>query len=645
MCGIAGQLRFDGRPADPAVIERMARALLHRGPDDGGVWTRGAVGLGSRRLAVIDLSPRGHMPMHSADGALSIAYNGEIYNFQALREQMERDGHTFQSNSDTEVILKAYEVFGPSCVTRLRGMFAFAIWDAPRRRLMIARDRLGKKPCFYLPTPSALWFASEPRVLLQDPEVSAAVDPVAIHQFLGLGYVPGPGSAFRQFRKLPHAHYLLIEGDGRQTVTRYWSPEGVPARSIGHEEAADQLQGLLEEAVRLRLIADVPVGAFLSGGIDSSLIVALMRRVSTGPVRTFSIGFESEEYNELAHARTVAAHCETEHREFIVRPDAAAVLPRLVWHYSEPFGDSSALPSFYLAQMARQDVTVALNGDGGDEAFLGYDRYRAAAIAARLDAWPAAARSGLALTRHWLPVRGPKSKVARLGRLLDGMRLPEADRYARWMAIFTAADMAELYTPEFGAAVCDADPFSSVADAIHASSRATPSERAAAADLATYLPDDLLVKMDIASMAHSLELRSPLLDHEVIEFAWSLPLAHKLQGGTQKRVLRTLAARLLPADIVSRPKAGFGVPLEHWLRGPMQDLARETLLDSRASSRGYFRPDAVARLIDDHAAGRANNHSRIWLLLVLEIWHRQFIDTRPDLSPPRVPAISFESAS
>ena len=640
MCGIAGQLRFDGRPADASAVERMSLALFHRGPDDGGVWTEGPVGLGSRRLAVIDLSPRGHMPMHSADGTLSIAYNGEIYNFQALRAELERDGHAFRSNSDTEVLLKAYEVFGPACVTRLRGMFAFAIWDARRQRLMIARDRLGKKPCFYLSAPAGLWFASEPRVLLQDPEVTAAVDPAAIQQFLALGYVPAPASAFRGFRKLSPAHYLLVEADGRQSLTRYWDPGHVRMESLGHEEAADRLLERLEEAVRLRLIADVPVGAFLSGGIDSSLIVALMRRVSSGRVRTFSIGFESDEYNELDHARTVARHCDTEHREFVVRPDAAAILPRLVWHYSEPFGDSSALPSFYLSQMARAHVTVALNGDGGDEAFLGYDRYRAASLAASLDAVPRVVRRALALPRYLLPVRGPKSPIARAGRLLDGLALDEGERYARWMSIFTAEDMRRLYTAEFADAVAGMDPLATVVRAVDGSLLATAAERAAAADLDTYLPDDLLVKMDIASMAHSLELRSPLLDHLVVELAFSMPLEHKLRGATQKRILRTLAARLLPAEIVARPKAGFGVPLEHWLRGPMQEFAREILLDSRSLRRGYFQPAALAALIDDHAAGRAKHHSRIWLLLVLEIWHRLFIDARPSPSPPSVPAFA-----
>jgi len=638
MCGIAGQFRFDGRAVDAGAIERMALALYHRGPDDGGVWTAGPIGLGSRRLAVIDLSPRGHMPMRSADGALSIAYNGEIYNFQTLRTGLERAGHTFQSNSDTEVILQAYGAYGPSCVTRFRGMFAFGLWDARRRQLMIARDRLGKKPCFYHATASALWFASEPRVLLQDPDVAAAVDPAALHQFLALGYVPGPGSAFQGFHKLPPAHYLIVDADGRRSLTRYWNPESVPQKPIRHEEAADQLLERLEEAVRLRLIADVPVGAFLSGGIDSSLIVAIMRKLSSGRVRTFSIGFEAQEYNELPHARAVARHCDTEHREFVVRPDAAAILPRLVWHYSEPFGDSSALPSFYLTQMARSDVTVALNGDGGDEAFLGYDRYRAAVIGARLDPLPRAVRSLLAQPRHLLPRRGPKSSGARLHRLLEGFGLDEGRRYARWMSIFTGQEMARLYTSDFAAAVCDRDPVAPLAAAVTGSKRRTAPERAAAADLAGYLPDDLLVKMDIASMAHSLELRSPLLDHEVVEFAWSLPVEHKLGHGQQKRVLRTLASRMLPSSIVSRPKAGFGVPLDHWLRGPMAPFAREILLDTRSLGRGYFRPDAVRRLIDDHAARRANHHSRLWLLLVLEFWHRLLVDQRPDAAPPAMPA-------
>ena len=643
MCGIAGQLRFDGHAAERIVIERMAAGLLHRGPDDGGIWIDGPVALGSRRLAVIDLSGRAHQPFQSADGALTIAFNGEVYNFQSLRDDLVAKGQVFRSDSDTEVVLACYDVYGPEGITRLRGMFAFAIWDARRRRLLIARDRLGKKPCFYHATSDALWFASEPRVILQDPAVTARVDQGSIHRYLALGYVPGPGSAFRGFHKVPAAHYLLVEADGRRELTRYWAPPRVALPDMSHEQAADALLAHLEESVRLRMIADVPVGAFLSGGIDSSLVVAIMRRVSQSRVRTFSIGFENQEYNELPHARAVAASCETEHREFIVRPDAAAVLPRLVWHYSEPFADSSAVPTLYLSEMARADVTVALNGDGGDEVFLGYDRYRAAALAARLDRVPGWLREIAAASAALLPGGGPKTRRGRLTRLLAGLSLGEAERYAKWMSVFESDQLRDLYTDAFAAEVSGIDPLAPVIDAVQSASAASPAERAARADLTTYLPDDLLVKVDIASMARSLELRSPLLDHHVVEFGLSLGMQHKLWKGEQKRVLRTLARRLLPETIASRPKAGFGVPLEHWFRGELRTFTRDILLDTRARRRGLFRPERVERLLDEHEAGVAHHHSRIWSLLVLEVWHQQFIDAAPSTTPPRFPLDSRAS--
>lgn len=637
MCGIAGCLRFDGQPADVHAVERMAQGLLHRGPDDGGVWVDGPVGLGSRRLAVIDLSPRGHQPFRSSDGRLTIAFNGEVYNFQSLREELAADGYRFSSDTDTEVVLACYDVHGPAGIARLRGMFAFAIWDAARRQLLLARDRLGKKPCFYHATSQALWFASEPRVILQDPRVTTGMDARAIHQYLALGYVPAPWSAFRGFRKLEPAHYLTVDADGTQQITRYWSPPAATLPPMSHEDAADELLAKLEDAVRLRLIADVPVGAFLSGGIDSSLVVAIMRRVNHGRLRTFSIGFEHTDYNELPHAKAVAAHCHTEHREFIVRPDAAAVLPRLVWHYSEPFADSSAVPSLYLSEMARSDVTVALNGDGGDEVFLGYDRYRAAMMAARADALPPWMRGALARGAALLPRGGPRTASGRLRRLAAGLQADEAERYAGWMSIFSRAALRELYAPDFAEHVSDTDPFSSVTAAIHRSSWTSAAERAADADLRTYLPDDLLVKVDIASMAHSLELRSPLLDHRVVEFGVSLPLEHKLGGGEQKRVLRTLARRLLPPTIAARSKAGFGVPLEHWFRGELKSFARDMLLDRATLQRGLFRESAIRRLLDEHETGRAHHHSRIWALLVLEVWQRLFIDAVPSLAPPPLP--------
>ena len=403
MCGIAGKLFFEpARPVDPALLERMGAVLEHRGPDDAGVYRAGPVGLVSRRLAIVDLSSAGHQPMASADGRLWITYNGEIYNFLLLRAELERQGVTFRSRTDTEVILALYERYGAECLGYLRGMFAFAIWDRQERTLFLARDRLGKKPLVYYHDAERLLFASEPKAILQDPEVPVEADLEAIHHYLTYGYIPSPWSAFRHFRKLPPAHYLLVR-EGRLSVHRYWSLRYTPKRDESATRLVEELGALLEEAVRLRLISDVPLGALLSGGIDSSVVVALMRRVASGPVRTFSIGFDRPEYDELAYARQVARRFETEHHDLVVKPDAVTMLPRLVWHYNEPFADSSAVPAFVLCEMARGFVTVALNGDGGDEAFLGYDRYLGTVLAGWQDRIPGPIRRAAVGAARLLP--------------------------------------------------------------------------------------------------------------------------------------------------------------------------------------------------------------------------------------------------
>ena len=635
MCGIAGKVCFDRTAAvDPCLIERMTDAIRHRGPDDGGVWVDGPVGLGNRRLSIIDLSARGHQPMSNEDGTVWIAFNGEIYNFAELRAELAGQGHTFRSNTDTEPIVHLYERDGVECVARLRGMFAFAIWDGRRRRLFLARDRLGKKPLFYYCGRDALVFGSEPKAILQDPDVPREADPAAIRQYLTYGYVPSPQSAFAGFRKLPPAHYLVLD-NGRADVRRYWTLHYQPKRTTSEEALGEELLALLEESVRLRLISDVPLGALLSGGVDSSAVVALMRRVSAARVKTFSIGFDRPEYDELRYARTVAAHLETDHHELVVRPDAIGMLPRLVWHYNEPFADSSALPSFAVCEMARRHVTVALTGDGGDEMFLGYDRYVAANLSARFDLIPRGVRRAASAVLARLPLGAPKSSMHRLRRFAEVAAVPPADRYGRWMAFFDGEDRT-LLAPDFAQATA-APAFALLETALGRSDGDSPAEAASDADVQLYLPDDLLVKMDIASMAHSLEVRSPLLDHRVVEFAASLPSRLKLRGLVQKYLLKRTMREMVPAEILGRRKMGFGVPIDSWFRGELREVAYDTLLDGRTIGRGYFRADAVRRLLDEHVAGTSHHHSRLWNLLMLELWHRMFIDQPcPAVAPATV---------
>ena len=627
MCGIAGKLQLDNTPVTEAVIGLMTGIIAHRGPDDEGVWIDGQVGLGNRRLAVIDLSPCGHQPMSNEDGSLWIAFNGEIYNFQDLRAELESRGHRFRSRSDTETILHLFEEYGTGAFSRLRGMFALAIWDRNTRVLTLARDRAGKKPLFYHHSPRAFVFGSEPKSILQDPAVDARPDLEAIDHYLTYGYVPAPWSAFAGMRKLPPGHWMTVSAAGVR-VERYWSLHYSPKSTEPEAQAAERLDGLLLEATRLRMIADVPLGVLLSGGLDSSAIVAYMRRLTSGRIRTFSIGFDRPEYDELAYASQVAVHFATEHETLIVRPDAAALVPKLAWHYNEPFADSSAIPSFAVCELARRHVTVALNGDGGDESFAGYDRYRAAGYAARMARLPSTVRAAGARASRYLPLGAPKSATYRLGRMLQALQQDPLEQYGSWIAIFRPSEQEALYSRDFRQQLPHRPPFALLREAVAAADAPTAVERLIAADVATYLPGDLLVKMDIASMANSLEVRSPFLDHEVMEFAARLPLDRKLRGRTQKAILKQLVAPQLPSGIASRRKMGFGVPIDSWFRHELKEMTYDVLLDRRASERGLFEAGAVRRLIDDHAQGRAHHHHRLWALLMLETWFRLFIDRR-----------------
>lgn len=623
MCGIAGKVSLD-RPIDRLTIENMTDALRHRGPDDADVWVGDGVGLGSRRLAIIDLSPRGRMPMTNEDGSLRLVFNGEIYNFEQLRRDLEERGHAFHSDTDSETLLHLYEEEGTAAITRLRGMFAFAMWDAHRRRLWLGRDRLGKKPLFYRLQGRELSFGSEVRALLRDPSVDARPDVAAIDRYLTWGTVPGPWCAIAGVRKLPPAHHLVFE-DGHLSLERYWRLSYRPKRLEAEPDLREELRHQIDTAVRLRLISDVPLGALLSGGIDSSVVVAAMRRVTSGPIRTFSIGFDRSEYNELGYARQVARRFETDHHELVVKPDASGWLQKVAQVYSEPFADSSALPSLALCAMARQTVTVALSGDGGDESFIGYDRHRAmrlAGVAARL---PGPAREAAGRLARLLPVNRTKSLLARARRFGETMALNPVAQYTNWLTCATPGLKRELYGPALQATL-ETSGENDLREAFDASDAESLPEQAAHADLQRYLPDDLLVKMDIASMAHGLEVRSPLLDHHVVEFAASLPLELKLRGRVQKYLLKEAFREELPREILSRRKMGFGVPVDHWLRHELRGEAYEILLDDRTVRRGYFRKAAVQRLLDEHSAARANHQCVLWALLMLELWHSNFID-------------------
>jgi len=675
MCGIAGAAwTAAAEPLDEAVLRRMTDALRHRGPDDEGFFDfaqcRASAGisphanagaamptetvsrspesgpgaaLGHRRLSIIDLAA-GHQPLANEDGQIWIVFNGEIFNYRELQPDLERRGHRFRTASDTEVIVHLYEEYGTDCVQHLRGMFAFAIWDGPRRRLFLARDRLGQKPLVYCLEANRLLFASELKALLQVRGVPRELDPRALDEYLTYQYVPYPHSILRGFAKLPPAHWALYE-NGHLNVQRYWKPgfeetldlgrRGTSANGQSHpDEIRRQLRETLTEAVRLRLRSDVPLGAFLSGGIDSTIITGLMQQLSQQRVKTFSIGFPVAAFDERRFARLAAEHLGTEHHEEIVEPSALAMLPRLVWHYDEPFADSSAIPTMYLSEMTRRHVTVALSGDGGDELFAGYDRYKAVQLAARIDRLPRSLRSILG-ARLWqkLPASvEQRSWRRRLKRLLSAIAEEPRRRYLSWISIFDSERRRRLYTPEFARTLGAVDS----ADFLFAAYEECPQRdfvtRTTCADVLTYLPCDILTKVDIASMAYGLECRSPFLDHHVAEFAARLPLETKLRGGKGKQILLETFSDLLPPEIVNRRKMGFGVPLDHWFRNELQPLLHEVLLDPLALGRGIFEPAEVRRLVDEHVRGAWDHSYRLWSLLCLELWQRTFLDpsTAPD---------------
>ncbi|MCE9552614.1 MAG: asparagine synthase (glutamine-hydrolyzing) [Planctomycetes bacterium] len=638
MCGITGAIWADPQLAlDEPTLRRMTAELTHRGPDDEGYYLspwqtrvgyppRPGVALGHRRLSIIDLSG-GHQPLPNENDTVWVVFNGEIYNFPALRQRLEGSGHTFRTQSDTETLVHLYEDEGLGFLKHLQGMFALALWDARRGRLVIARDRLGKKPLYYRHERGRLLFGSELKALLAVPGVPREIDPGAIDEYLTYQYVPHPNTMFRGLRKLPPAHYAVF-GDGDFRVSDYWDPLYDREVDLPDEEYRRQLRERLTESVEMRLVSDVPLGAFLSGGVDSSLIVALMQQAQVGrPVRTFSIGFAEAEYDETQHARAIADHLGTQHTELRIEPSAVEILPQLVWHFDDPLADSSAIPTWYVAQLAREHVTVALTGDGGDELFAGYDRYRAAPLGAAVDRLPALVRNALG-SSVWqrLPGTRRRSLLRRFKRLTEPLALPPPRRYLEWIAVFNESQRASLYSEEMLRRLPDSDPAEFLATAWRRVGHRDPVTQASLADLQTYLPCDLLAKVDITSMAHSLECRQPMLDQRVVELAVGMPRRLKYRRGRGKRILQETFGHLLPESVFKRPKMGFGVPLEHWFRGSLGTYAREVLLDPVATGRGYFRTAAVEALLNEHQAGKQDHSPRLWALLFLEIWHHRWVD-------------------
>ena len=630
MCGIAGRVNFQsGAPVAADVVGRMCDLIAHRGPDGHGVYCDGPIGFGHRRLAIIDLSPGGAQPMRTPDDAVAITFNGEIYNYLDLKAELSGKGHVFRTSSDTETILAAYREWGTACVERLDGMFAFALWDRPRQRLFVARDRAGKKPFYYRLDRDGIVFASEPKAFLAEPGFVRQADLQSVSHYLSLQYVPSPRSAFTGVTKLPPAHTLVIE-NGRVSVQRYWTLSYAYQPVITDDEALDGITTHLRDAVRKRLISDVPLGAFLSGGIDSGLVVSFMAELSPR-VRTFSIGFAEQEYNELPAARLVAERYKTDHTEFVVQPHAVELLPQLVWHYGEPFGDSSALPTYVLSELTRKHVTVALNGDAGDESFAGYDRYVANEMARRADVVPRPLRQMVAGAVGLAGRRSNSRFVRRARRVLRRLAEQPPRRYAAWMMAFDAELKGRLATPALmGTATEDsADILEKV---FRESDALTTLERALNVDTLTYLPDDLLVKVDIATMAHGLEGRSPLLDHHVMEYAARLPARFKVRGGEKKFLLRALARQRLPPRLLTLPKKGFGVPIDHWFKRELREFAHDVLLGTAARQRGYYNTAFVERMLAEHASGADQWHEQLWTLLMLELWFQAFIDRAPE--PP-----------
>ncbi|NNE01421.1 MAG: asparagine synthase (glutamine-hydrolyzing) [Pirellulaceae bacterium] len=634
MCGITGAVWRDERHAiDASTLAKMTEVIAHRGPDDSDSWSdrehRDAYGnplgvaLGFRRLSIIDLQGA-RQPMANEDGSVRMVFNGEIYNYKTLRNRLEGKGHQFATHGDGESIIHSYEDVGTDCFAQLNGMFAIAIWDSNRNRLVLARDRIGQKPLYYAVKDNRIIFGSELKCLAQVDGVCSEIDPAAIDEFLTYQYVPHPGTIWKGVRKLAPGHFAVFE-NGKVTVQRYWDFDPSIETPISAGDAQERLRELLTDSVRLRMQSDVPLGSFLSGGIDSSLITAIAQAQSDDPVRTFSIGFPIADFDETQYAAQVAKHLGTQHQRFEVTPSGVDVIDQLVWHYDEPFGDSSAVPTWYLSQLTRNEVTVALSGDGGDELFAGYERYRALWLSQRLQKmFPLHQFPGIGLVQR-LPDSNKRRSIIRRGkRFLEAIGQPAARRYLNWLQIFPESLRASLYTDDFVGQLPGDDPFEFLNSVWSRSEGRDIVTRASTSDILSYLPCDLCTKVDIASMAHSLEVRQPLLDYRVVEFAASLPVHLKFRGRRGKLLLQDTFGNLIPRSIFTRKKMGFGIPIGAWFRNELKPMVHDTLLGDDARISPYFRQDAIAQLVRSHEENEQNHGYRLWNLLFLEKWLRRW---------------------
>ena len=621
MCGICGIVNLDGSPADAHLLAEMAEMMRHRGPDDMGTFTDGPAGIAMVRLSIIDIAG-GHQPMHNEDQSAWTVCNGEIYNFKELRNALTTQSHNFYNRSDVEVIPHLYEEHRDGLVDKLRGEFALAVYDRPQRRLLLARDRLGIKPLHYFTDGSVFLFASEIKALLRHPAVRREINPDALNEYLTWNYVPEPLSIYKNIAKVPPGHRLVLE-NGKIRIERYWELRYDIDTTSSPEQLAERLLAELSEAVRIRLVSDTPIGAFLSGGIDSSAVVALMAK-HAGRIKTFSIDFEDAQYSETEYARLVAQKYDTDHEEFTVKADASAIIDDVLSYFDEPFGDSSALPTFVVSKMARSRVKVVQSGDGGDETFAGYERYVWETNRSRYARIPAFIRAGI-----FRPVSRMLPEWMYGKNYLNHISLDNDARYVNTMCAFTNTAKPHLYTPEFAAKLTSVDCSGRFMDLFRARSSSDYLTRLQYVDTNTYLPGDCLVKTDRMANANSLEVRVPFLDHKVVELAATIPADLKLRNGITKYILKQSMKELLPEKILTRGKMGFAVPIPKWFSGDWADDVRQMLFEPRTLQRGYFNEAHVRRIWNEHQRGRRNHRTALWVLWVLEKWHRQYIDTDP----------------
>jgi asparagine synthase (glutamine-hydrolysing) len=617
MCGICG---FNWQ--DEETLQRMTRIMHHRGPDQSGFYSEGGVSLGHQRLSIIDLSERGRQPMGSEDGQTWIVFNGEIYNYRTIRASLEQKGYRFISQTDTEVILKAYQEYGYKCLTQFNGMFAFCIWDARNKTFFIARDRLGVKPLYYYHEAGKFAFASEIKSIIQNPEVSKEIDPQALYHFLGYEFIPAPNTIFKRIQKLPAGHYLLLSKKGLDIV-QYWDIRFNPV-ARPREELEFELVARLEQAVTRRLESDVPLGVFLSGGIDSSSVVAMMSKIMGGGVRTFSLGYREEDFTEFSYARKVATHFGTEHTELLIDPVSQKDIERAIWHLDEPFSEFSILPYYLICKKAKEYITVCLSGEGGDELFVGYDRFKAS----KFDQWfrqiPSPIRSVLISAARRVPDSTKKKGVFNsTRRFLEGADLPLAGHHMRWQYFLTQRDRNCLFKNRYREEI-DTDPFKPIVDTLERVGTENPLADELYIELRFMMPENPLMKVDKMSMAHALEVRAPFLDFEFVEFVNTIPHELKLERWVTKSILKSAMKDILPEGIAYRPKHGYSFPIKHWLRKELRDYMKDLLMHSPIIHE-YFEPQYINRMIQEHLGGFHNHSHILWGLINVAVWHKCFI--------------------